>query len=220
MIAHASIVPAINYVGNFDFSDAGGISGFNETITLTNPFGYGAGAVTSYAPGNDTLFNDAGIEYIGGSGTGGSIVLTLDESNFTSGLSYSFNPTTYQSGFLLFDDDGALLFSADLTANNLKVDNSTGSINSMFDMNLTNIVAGAAYLSGASRIIDSFLSNPGGAANFTLNIAGDISAAIESAGGKGTYSGSASVVPVPAALPLFISALGMLGFYGFRTRRT
>jgi len=219
--AFGALLPSFNYLGNWTLSDIDGSNdGFYETITLTNPFGPGAGAVSSFFPSPDGLLG--GGEYVG-TAFGGSISLTLDPNNFTSGVNYAFNPATYYQnagdGFALFDNDGTLLFAGDLTATALKVNNSTGTINSIFDLNLSNIVAGASYMSGTSAIVDAFLGATGGAANFSLNIAGSIAAAIEGAAvsvRNGSYSGSASVVPIPAALPLFISALGMLGFFGWR----
>ena len=214
--AYASM---FDYVGNWSVRDNGGVSGFSETLTLSNFFGLsGAGLVTGVSPIPDGLLGDPG-EYIANS-SGGAIVLTLDEGTAPGATSYAFNPTSYNGGFALFDDDGTQLFSATLTMNDLVlVGTSVGAINSMFSMNLTNIAAGIGYSMGSSAIVDAFLSNIGGAANFSLNIGGNIATAIHSmTGGSGSYSGSASVVPIPAALPLFISALGMLGFFGWRRR--
>jgi hypothetical protein len=215
-VAYGASVPSFNYFGDWSLTDGDGDS-FYETMTFTNPLGPGAGIVSSFFPSPDGLLG--GGEYIQGLGLGGAISLTLDPTNFTSGVSYAFNPVTYVQGFSLYDDNGDHLFSADLTATSLEVVNSTASINSFLDLNLTNIVAGASYVFGTSAIIDALLSAPGGAANFTINMAGSLAAAIEAIGGFGTYSGSASVVPIPAALPLFLSALGALGFVGWRRRR-
>ena len=145
--------------------------------------------------------------------------LTLDETSFTPGVSFNFAPTFYANGFQIFDDSkagGALLLSADLTVTSLDVIGAGGDINSGFGLNLTNITSPLAP--GTSAIIDSFLSAPGGATTISLQIAGDVTAAITAGPGVlNTFSGTAAPVPEPGTVALL--GMGLAGLIGVGARK-
>ncbi len=98
--------------------------------------------------------------------------------------------------------------------NPIKISDGTGAINSSFGLNLTDIDIKVA----GSDILDAFAPPaPGGAVNFTLNVAGsNLAKWIEDGGGQGSYSGSAAPVPEPGTLLLL--GAGLLGLVGFRKR--
>ena len=82
-------------------------------------------------------------------------------------------------------------------------------------------MAGAGYTAGSSVIIDAFIGALDGTATFLFSVGDDLSQVIEQSGSGNvidtSYTGVAAV-PVPAALPLFVSALVLLGFMGRRNR--
>ena len=140
---------------------------------------------------------------------------TLDESSYTSGVSYNFLNNLYENGFQVFNAAGVLLMEADITLDPLKIDAGTGSINAEFGLNLTNIEIKVA----GSPILDAFgLPGPGGAVNFTLNMAGgNLAKLIENGGIAGSYSGSAAPVPEPATVLLL--GAGIMGVFAIARKR-
>ena len=116
------------------------------------------------------------------------------------------------------------LILADISLSSLTVNSSTGSINSSFDLNLTNITAGATYVAGLSAVIDQFLADAGGASNFSFNIAANLGQVIEGTAPpntptSGSYSGSAGTAYVPAPATAFLFGTGLLGLIGFTSAK-
>lgn len=220
LFSSQALAISIGYGGNYTLTDSDS-DGFSDALSFSNPFpffGSHSGYVSTSDPSTDSLFSDPGMETIS------LAALSLDPTSYAAGSYFDFAPTLYADGFAIYDDDGTLLLKADLTVNRLEIDSSTGTINSSFSMNLTNITAGTSYSAGSSEIIDAFLAvaaaGDGGATNITLQMAGDLSAAILAGDTvNGTYSGSAAPVPEPATLLLL--GMGMLGVgtYGKRRKR-
>lgn len=198
----AASAVSVSFAGNYLLEDPGN-NGFSESLTFDNPLGSGSGIVGSFDPTSDALFSDAGFEWV--------VIadLTLDPSN-----PFFFDPTLYAGGFEIHDDDGTLLFSADLVVDELVIIGGTGSVNSELDINLTNLVAGGSYVPGSSEIIDAFLDADEGIANLTLQFPGSNLAAQILAGNSvnSTYSGAATPpIAVPEPPAWLLAALGSLG---------
>lgn len=202
LVAAASLVAAssasasttINFAGLFDFTDVDN-DGFREALTLQNVLSSNSGFVTSTTPGDAALSLATVL----------IPTLTLDSGSFVSGTSYDFAPTLYVDGFKLFDAADNELLVADLTVEGLEVNNTTAVINSALVINLTNITAGADYVFGASPVADEFVGAAQGATNVTLQATTSVESLIEGAAPGSTsaassYSGSATVIPAPAAI--------------------
>jgi hypothetical protein len=200
---------SFSFAGNFSLVDDDN-DGFSELLDFDNPVGNHSGFIHVFDPGGDGLFADAALETVLIS------ALTLDPSD-----PFAFDPTLYANGFAVYDDDGTLLFEADLTAAELVIDGGTGTINPQFELNLTNITAGGGYVGGSSAIIDAFLAAPGGAANVTLQVPiPDLGSAIQNGDSiASTFSGSATPIPEPASVLLVGAGLAGLARAG-RARRS
>ncbi len=207
--AGGALAVSFDFVGGFTLTDADQ-DGFAEVLNLN---------ASEYTPNKSPIFMfdpsaDTVLDY-------GSYVLlsefTLDNNSYSSGDYYDFANNPYNDGFEVYDSNDNLLLQADITLDPLAVDGGTASINSSFGMNLTNI---DVFVAG-SPILDAFAAAPGGAVNFTFNIAGyRLATMIENGGGKGGYSGSAAPTPEPGTLLLL--GVGLLGgaFYGRRKRNS
>jgi hypothetical protein len=201
------------FSGDYTISDQDS-DGFSETIMFSSLILPGSnGIITSWTPGADPLFLDAGIEYVSISD------LTLDPGNYSSNSWYAFNPTLYPDGFGAYDDDDTLLFDADLTVQTLQIVGTTALINPFFTLNLSDITVGLGYTMGSSPIIDAFANAPGGAMQITLQFGDEnLPFVIESgAGDTGTYSGTAAPIPEPATMLLLGS--GLVGLAGLGRKK-
>lgn len=100
---------------------------------------------------------------------------------------------------------------ASLRLDPIIIDNTTGTINSIFSINLTDI----SVLVSGSDILDAF-KNANGAVNFTINASKNIGQIIENIGTPtppktGSYSASAAPVSEPATMLLLgTSLLGLV----------
>jgi hypothetical protein len=201
----------LSFFGAYNFTDTTN-DGFTNELVI------GTGTIGFIDPSSDGLFGDSGTEIVTFNQP-----LQLDASSYVVGSHVDFAPTVYPGGFSVFDDDGSLVFTADLTVPRLHLSGtSTANINPAFSVNLTNIITGPTYVSGSSVIIDGYLAAQaaglGGGVNITLQTSGTIEGKLLNGGSfGGTYSGSTSPVPEPTSLALL--GFGLLSCFAFARRK-
>lgn len=155
-------------------------------------------------------FNNNGCGFAGCSGIGGTL-----SGNYMYG-------TSSGNGVLGFFEIG--LTSSELFGG-LELVISSGNLSSFRTLEWETFLGGSTVSSGSSTIVPGsiigWLDNGSGfdTLRFTVNdSAGDRSApAFDSV--RAQFFTAATVVPVPAAFPLLVGGLGILGFMGWRRKR-
>ena len=198
VVTSAASALSFDFGGAFTFSDMDN-DGFAELLDFNTSI-LGKSFVVSADPALDAVLD-----------VGSYVKLSL----FTLNADYSFQNNAYENGFQVYDSNNNLLMEADITLDPLEIDQTTASINASFGLNLTNIDLKVA----GSPILDAFaLPAPGGAVNFTLNVANvDFDEMLKNGGGKGSYSGSAAPVPEPSTVLLL--GAGILGMLAIARKR-
>ncbi len=175
-----------------------------DEVTLVSQFG-------PCNPCSDTVtVGDPGIEFTasGGSGVGAVLALVPTQPSFIdigpSSITFEIPGIQFTSNFSLLDmdwlPDPGTITSISLGAGSTQPNNTGG-------------------LAGLSATITN--AADGSSVNFNLNCTVPISGC---SGGTfiidfNTVHAPVAVVPLPAALPLFLSALAGLGFVGWRRRQ-
>ena len=172
---------SISFVGSLAITD-------NDSDNFYETLEFGEATINSVFPNLDDVSNY----------TVRISALTVDPSSSTAGLnnddSYAFSPTTYQNGFSLTKD--GTVIAGTLEVNSLILDVSSGTINSLLAINVTDISVTSGNYDGQSPILDALLGVLGekGATNLTLQIAGQtLEAAVKNGpSGASSFSGSFS----------------------------